>query len=139
MNTIKEISAVLNQIHQTGFEYGISFVCKNENELYSGETIKDAMKIIDKFYPAVIMTNCVHPELAGKILNTFKSLTDRPLGVYCNIGNPELFDSGKFEVCITSEEYYEYAIKWKKMGVRVIGGCCGTTPEYIKMLKKLKN
>jgi len=138
MNTIKEISAVLNQIHQTGIEYCISFVCKNENELYSGESVKDTLKIIEKFDPGVIMTNCIHPELAGKVINNFKSLTDRPLGVYCNVGNPDLFGEGRFEVCVSPDKYYEYALKWKKMGVRVIGGCCGTNPEFIKKLAILK-
>ncbi len=138
MNTIKEISAVLNQIHQTGYEYIISFVCKNENDLYSGETLKDTMKIIDKFNPQVVMTNCIHPGLAGKVLKNLRNLSDKPLGVYCNIGNPELYAQNKFEVCVSSDEYYNSAVEWKKVGVKVIGGCCGTTPEYIKKLSVLK-
>jgi len=138
MNNIKEISAVLNQIHQTGYEYCISFVCKNEDELFSGEKITDVMKIIDKFNPQVVMTNCIHPDLAEKVLNKLKLLTDRPLGVYCNIGNPDLFETGKFEVCISPDEYYNYAVEWKRIGVKVIGGCCGTAHEYIKKLSNLK-
>ena len=138
MNTNKEISVVLNQIHQTGYEYCISFVCKNETELFSGETIRDTLRIIDKFNPAVIMVNCMHPELATKVLVRMKDITDFPLGVYCNIGNPELFGEGKFEICVSPDEYYNFAREWKKMGVRVIGGCCGTSPEYIKKLADLK-
>ncbi|MFI5144682.1 MAG: homocysteine S-methyltransferase family protein, partial [Ignavibacteria bacterium] len=138
MNTIKEISVVLNQIHRTGYEYCISFVCKNETELFSGETIKDALRIIGKFDPAVIMINCMHPELATKVLSSMKDITGFPLGVYCNIGNPGLFGQGKFEVCVSPDEYYNFAKEWKKMGVRLIGGCCGTSPEYIKKLADLK-
>lgn len=138
MNTIKEISVVLNQIHRTGYEYCISFVCKNETELFSGETIKDTLRIIDKFNPAVIMINCMHPELATKVLGRMKNLTGFPLGVYCNIGNPALFGRGMFEVCVSATEYYNFALEWKKMGIRIIGGCCGTTPEYIKKLADLK-
>jgi 5-methyltetrahydrofolate--homocysteine methyltransferase len=138
MNSIREISAVLNQIHPTGYEYCVSFVCRNEELLFSGESIKDVMRIIGKFSPQVVMINCIHPELAGKIIQKLRLLTDRPVGVYCNIGNPDLFEKDRFEVCVTPEEYYDYAAGWKEMGVRIIGGCCGTTPEYIRKLSKLK-
>ena len=82
MNSIKEISSVLNQMHQTGYEYCISFVPKNEVELFSNETIKDAMKIIDKFDPKVVMINCIHPELSEKVISKLRSLTDKPLLVF---------------------------------------------------------
>jgi S-methylmethionine-dependent homocysteine/selenocysteine methylase len=139
MNNVREISAVLNQIHKSGREYIISMICKNDKELLSGEQIKDAVNIIDKFSPSAIMVNCVHPTVVEGVLKTVRSLTDKPIGVYANIGENEYEKGSRFEVDVSASDYFNYASKWKKMGAVIIGGCCGTTPAYIKKISLLKN
>lgn len=138
MNSVKEISAVLNQIHKTGKEYLISMICKNANELLSGESIKDAVNIIDKFSPSAVMVNCIHPSVGEDLIKTLKDLTDKPLGVYANIGEAEYDKGTRFETDVTASDYFNYAVKWKKAGAVIIGGCCGTTPEYIRKISTLK-
>jgi S-methylmethionine-dependent homocysteine/selenocysteine methylase len=138
LNNIREISAVLNQIHKFDKEYIISILPKNENALYSGEKLEDAVKIIEKYSPKVLSINCIHPTFVDPIVNRLKQLTSLPLGVYANIGDPAKFDSGEFERNVSVDEYYRYAKRWKEIGVKMIGGCCGTTPDYIKVLNKLK-
>jgi S-methylmethionine-dependent homocysteine/selenocysteine methylase len=139
MNNVREISAVLNQIHKTGKEYIISMICRNDSELLSGELIKDAVNIIDKFSPSAVMVNCIHPSIAEGVIKTMKSLTDKPLGVYANIGENEYEKGSRFEVDVSAADYFDYASKWKKLGAVIIGGCCGTTPDYIKKISLLKN
>jgi len=138
MNSVREISAVLNQIHKTGKEYLISMICKNNSDLLSGESIKDAVNIIDKFSPSAVMVNCIHPSLGEDLLKTLKNLTDKPLGIYANVGEAEHEKGTRFETDVTSAGYFSYAVKWKKMGAVIIGGCCGTTPEYISKISALK-
>jgi len=138
MMNIQEISAVLNQVHKFEIEYAISLLCKNEFELFSGESITEAMSIIEKFSPAAIMVNCIHPSKAENILRALKKMTERPLGIYCNIGNPNFKDGDKLEKAVTPKQYLGFAKRWKELGVRIIGGCCGTTPEYINMLNSLR-
>jgi S-methylmethionine-dependent homocysteine/selenocysteine methylase len=139
MNNVREISAVLNQIHKTGKEYMISLICRNNKELLSGEPIKDAVKIIEKFSPSAIMVNCIHPSAAEGVINTLKSLTVSPIGVYANIGEAEHEKGSRFELDVSPAEYFDYAVKWKRMGAVIIGGCCGTNPEYIGKISILKN
>jgi S-methylmethionine-dependent homocysteine/selenocysteine methylase len=138
MISIKEISAVLNQLHTAGKEYMISLLCRNGDELFSGELLKDAIKIIEKFKPSAVLTNCMHPEQAEPIINSLKKLTDKPIGVYANIGNPSKKENGELEKVVSPDEYLKYAKKWKQMGVKIIGGCCGTNPQYIVRLSTLK-
>ncbi len=139
MNNVREISAVLNQIHKTGKEYMISMICRNNKELLSGELIMDAVNIIEKFSPSAILANCIHPSLAESVISAIKSLTGRPVGVYANIADPLGGKSDKFKPDISPAEYFDYASKWKRMGAVIIGGCCGTTPEYIRKISILKN
>ena len=138
LNNIREISAVLNQVHKFDKEFIISILPKNEMELFSGEKLGDAVKVIEKYTPQVLSINCIHPTVVEPILNRLKQLTSLPLGVYANIGDPAKFNGGTFERNVTAEEYFKYAKKWKEMGVKMIGGCCGTTPEHILALNKLK-
>ena len=39
---------------------------------------------------------------------------------------------------ITPKEYADFAKKWIAMGCKVIGGCCTTTPEHIKLIADLR-
>jgi S-methylmethionine-dependent homocysteine/selenocysteine methylase len=138
MMTIKEISAVLNQLHKSGREYMISLLCRNDSELYSGEPLQEAMNIINKFSPSAVLINCIHPLAAEPIIKKLNQITDLPVGVYANIGNPEKIDGGQFEKAVTADRYYKFAKKWRELGVKIIGGCCGTDPSYIQKINVLK-
>jgi len=139
MNSIKEIQCVLEQIKKFDKEYMISLSCINEEKLLSGEKLGDAIAEIEKHSPSAILVNCIHPSKAEPILSAMKSMTDKPLGCYANVGDEKLFDEGKFEIDINAEQYFSFAKKWKQLGVKIIGGCCGTSPEYIHKLASLKS
>jgi homocysteine S-methyltransferase len=137
LTNIREISAVLNQLHKFELDYIISFTPKNDKELLSGEPITEAMAIINKFSPSAVAVNCIHPSLVEPALITLKSLTDKPFGAYANTGNPN-HKEGDVTKAVLQDEYVSYARKWKHLGARLIGGCCGTTPVYIRKLNSLK-
>lgn len=59
-----------------------------------------------------------------------------PVIVQANAGLPQL-KGGETVYDIDVCEYTSYVAKMLDMGVTIIGGCCGTTPEYIRALKKL--
>lgn len=144
LTNIQEISAVINQLHKFETDYIISFTPRNDKELLSGELISDAIAIIDKFSPSAICINCIHPSLIEQVLVKLKSLTDKPLGAYANIGDPNYItdlhhkEGEELKKTVTPDEYLSYSKKWKLLGARIIGGCCGTTPLYIRKLNSLK-
>ncbi len=58
--------------------------------------------------------------------------------VWSNAGLPEMED-GKAVYRLSPEKFAEYSLEFARMGVRIIGGCCGTTPDHIRALAgKLK-
>jgi methionine synthase / methylenetetrahydrofolate reductase(NADPH) len=60
-------------------------------------------------------------------------LTKKPLCAMPNAGQPATVEGRNIYLC--SPEYMaQYARRFLQAGVRVIGGCCGTTPEHIKMI-----
>lgn len=138
LTNIREISAVLNQCHKFELDYIISITPRNDRELFSGELISEAMSIIDKFSPAAVTVNCIHPSLVEPLLVHLRTFTDKPLGAYANIGDPSYKEGEPMRRTVSPDEYLAFARKWKALGAQIIGGCCGTSPLYIRKLIALK-
>jgi 5-methyltetrahydrofolate--homocysteine methyltransferase len=58
-----------------------------------------------------------------------------PLWAKPNAGLPRLVD-GVTTFDITPEQMAEYAVKYVRLGARVVGGCCGNMPEHIAAIAK---
>lgn len=135
----REISAVLDQLDKFELDYIISITPKDAEHLLSGEPLAEAISIIDKHSPAAISVNCVHPSLVEPAVNHIKTLTNIPLGAYANIGDPNFRSGDPMKQTVTPDAYLSYARRWKEIGARIIGGCCGTNPLYTRKLSTLKS
>jgi len=83
---------------------------------------------------AIGMNCSVGPKVAVEVLERMIKVTDRPLAVQPNAGKPMVVDGRSVYLC--SPEYLaQYARRYIQAGAKIIGGCCGTTPEHIKLLK----
>ena len=75
------------------------------------------------------------------LLALFKSRWDEiaalgiPLSVWSNAGLPQFID-GKSVYALTPADFAKISSEFARLGFRVIGGCCGTTPEHIRALKE---
>jgi len=69
------------------------------------------------------------------ILEKMRSVTSRPLVVQANAGLPVLVD-GETVFPGTPEEMVAYHDRLIELGVRIVGGCCGTTPKHIAAIKE---
>lgn len=135
MNTIREAYAACNAAKMTGKEVVVSFICNTSGELYSGESLEKAIKTLEELNPAAFSVNCVSPRFLDSIVRELKSQTALPIAVYGNVGIPESEQHGwEFTHDISEEQYAAHSREWFRIGASIIGGCCGTTPEYIRQL-----
>jgi methionine synthase / methylenetetrahydrofolate reductase(NADPH) len=83
----------------------------------------------------VIGCNCsVGPVAMLEAMERVRALTSLPLSAQPNAGIPRSVDGRNIYLC--SPEYMaSYARKFVAAGVRVVGGCCGTTPEHTRVMK----
>jgi len=58
-----------------------------------------------------------------------------PLWAKPNAGLPHLVE-GVTTFDVTPEQMAEYALKYVRLGARVVGGCCGNMPEHIAAIAK---
>jgi len=77
--------------------------------------------------------NCsLGPKELAPLVRELLSCTDLPVMVKPNAGLPDPV-SGEFS--LTAEEFAEAMSEFAGMGVKILGGCCGTTPEFIARLR----
>src|ERR1700757_2510912 len=83
----------------------------------------------------VIGCNCsVGPVAMLDAIERVRAATSLPLAAQPNAGIPRSVEGRNIYLC--SPEYMaSYARKFVASGVRVVGGCCGTTPDHIRVMK----
>ena len=83
----------------------------------------------------VIGCNCsVGPVAMLDAVEHLRAATTLPLAAQPNAGIPRSVDGRNIYLC--SPEYMaSYARKLVAAGARLVGGCCGTTPEHVKAMK----
>ena len=99
-----------------------------------GTEISAALAAIDPMRPDVIGLNCATgPSEMGEHLRHLSQHARMPISVLPNAGLPSVVD-GKMHYDLGPEDFRDQVSRFvRDFGVRVIGGCCGTTPEYIAL------
>ena len=108
-----------------------------DGETRSGEKIKNIIQILDKAdeIDAIGINSGLGPAAAFSITERVISLTTKPFTVLANAGLPQEVN-GRLIYMSTPEYFSEYAKKLIEIGVKVVGGDCGTTPKHINTLSK---
>jgi 5-methyltetrahydrofolate--homocysteine methyltransferase len=101
-----------------------------------GNDIASAARELPEAGANLVGSNCGNGiEAMIEIARAFRSCTDGPLLIQPNAGLPEMVD-GRVVYNETPEFMAEKALELAAIGVQVIGGCCGTTPEHTRALRK---
>ncbi|MDD3147174.1 MAG: bifunctional homocysteine S-methyltransferase/methylenetetrahydrofolate reductase [Candidatus Riflebacteria bacterium] len=130
----------LNEIHQAIIAIRkltdkpiIASMTINEdgNALY-GTSVDVFTPKLEMWGADVIGLNCsVGPKTMFDAMEKMRALTTLNLIAQPNAGLPKVVDGRMIYLC--NPEYFgEYARRFIQLGVRIVGGCCGTTPEHIK-------
>jgi methionine synthase I (cobalamin-dependent)/5,10-methylenetetrahydrofolate reductase len=90
---------------------------------------------LDSWPVDVIGMNCsAGPKVMLETIEKMMQHTAKPLSAMPNAGHPQRVEGRSIYLC--SPEYMaQYARRFLWAGVKIVGGCCGTTPEHIKLVK----
>ena len=104
--------------------------------LQNGMELADALQQLEDLGADVVGINCrLGPHHMLKSLESVPLMKRALLSVYPNASYPGYKDGKLFYE--NEPDYFEkYAMNFRKEGVSLIGGCCGTTPEHIRALVK---
>ena len=100
-----------------------------------GTEVSAALVSLEPFDVDVIGINCATgPKEMSDHIRTLAGASPKPVFVMPNAGMPENV-GGHAHYTLTPEEFVRYLSHFvKDLGVSVVGGCCGTTPDHIRQL-----
>jgi len=105
--------------------------------MLNGTEIGAALTALEPFPIDVIGMNCgTGPRQMADSLKYLCEHAEMPVSVLPNAGLPEVKD-GKQHYDETPESFTEQVVHFAEdYGVNIVGGCCGTTPQHIQMLRE---
>ncbi len=106
---------------------------KGEFRTLFGNTPDEAVESLLSEGVVAVGTNCGLIDEYVEVVRRMREKTDKPIIMYPNAGLPRLVD-GKTVFDQKPEDMIKYLDASIDAGATIIGGCCGTTPEYIKMI-----
>ena len=135
MMTPEDTLAAVNACRDTAdIPILLSLTCDKRGYLMTGTNITDVLKMVEPLGITAFGLNCsVGPDLMLEQIKRIAKETDLPLIAKPNAGLP-VNRGGKTVYDCTPEKFASFAKDFVSCGVRFIGGCCGTTPEHIRLL-----
>ncbi|MCP4137441.1 MAG: dihydropteroate synthase, partial [bacterium] len=140
MNDLQEAKLAVMAARDNSSLPVISSMTFEENaKTVTGTGMLTGFATLSEFGAHVVGANCsMGPDglaaLFKENLDDIKK-TGMPLCVWSNAGLPELVN-GKSVYTLSAKNFAETSMEFARFGVKIIGGCCGTTPEHIAALRQ---
>jgi len=143
---LSEATGLASALAATGKPYIVSLVVRPEGTLLDGTALKDAIAAIDVTVsprPLAYLVNCTHASIFKAALlhevNSSPFVRERVAGLLANTAalNPEELDNS---IGLVEEEPEVFgrtvAGLHGELGMKILGGCCGTDDRHIRCLAK---
>jgi len=133
---LNEIQAAINGVKDVSNKPIVAqMTIEEDGNSLEGTPPETFVKRIEQWGADVIGLNCsVGPQTMLDIIERIAHITSKKLSVQPNAGKPKNIEGRNIYLC--SPEYMaSYAKKFVRYGVRLVGGCCGTTPQHIKAIR----
>ena len=115
----------------------VTMIFDESGKLLTGSDIKTAVFMLEGLGVDAIGFNCgLGPRQMLSLLPELLKYSSTPLAVNPNAGLPECVNGVTF-FNVTPEDFADDLKELAEMGVSLLGGCCGTTPEHLKEAVKL--
>ena len=137
-NTIREARIAARSAIGTGLPVLVSFVCGRDGRLLSGEFLREAARELGSLGPDALLVNCLPADAVSRALMELRAAgAGLPIGAYANVGFADQRGQWVMTESVEPECYARMAAQWVGSGARIVGGCCGTTPEHIISLRQV--
>lgn len=99
-----------------------------------GEDPEAVSDVLEDLGVDALGANCsVGPDSLFPVAEKMSSKTHLPLIFQPNAGQPQL-QNGKTTYPVLAELFSDWMQKFVNLGVKIVGGCCGTTPAHLKAI-----
>lgn len=139
MSDVEEAKLAVSAARETGLPVVACMVFdsgKQKDRTMMGTTPEQAAQELTKAGADVIGANCGQG-IAGfvQICKRLRGATDKPIWIKANAGLPEMVE-GRARYHTSPAEFAAHIPPLLEAGAKFVGGCCGTTPEFIAAVRK---
>lgn len=132
-----EARAMLLAARETGLPYAASFTFSDNGRTLTGSTPAICALIAQALGASLVGVNCVGDgALLKRVVAEMRAVTPLPVVAQPNAGLPETIE-GKIHYRTTPEGLLPLLKGALDAGAAAVGGCCGTTPDHIRLLAPL--
>ena len=108
---------------------------ESDGSLFFGGNIYDAVETLEQMGADAVGINCsTGPDQLVSVVKNIREKVSIPVIVKPNAGMPVIDEKGNPVYSMGAEEFAEHMKVLTEAGADIVGGCCGTTPEYIRKL-----
>lgn len=126
-------AAVLAAKENSSLPIFVTNVYDESGKLMTGAEPKAMIAMLEGMGVDALGINCsLGPDKMLRIVDEICEYSSIPIIVNPNAGLPVVTD-GKTEFTVAAEEFSDYMVKMAQRGATILGGCCGTTPDYIRL------
>jgi len=130
-------AAVLAAKENSSLPVFVSMTLGEDGRTFLGADAKTIALTLSSLGVDAVGLNCsLGPEEMLPIIKEITEYSRVPVLVQPNAGMP-VYRNGETVYTVTAEDFVSAISKMLDFGVTVVGGCCGTTPEYTRQLRKL--
>ena len=114
----------------------LSLIINEKGHLLSGDSLREIYALNIKQLTC-LMLNCNTIELTGQSLNSFVDNSTLNWGIYPNLGLSQPEVDGEIHGIVDTEKFKQSIISYLDKKPYVIGACCGSTPNHIRIIRDL--
>lgn len=137
MPTMREACAAATAAVATGLPVLVGLACDGAGRLLSGEAPGDAARQLARIGVAATGIACTPAPSVESALRAMAAAVCSPVFAYGNVGHVQTANGWVRTEPLSPARYGAHARVWLRLGARLVGGCCGTTPEHVRELARL--
>jgi len=136
MSDLNEIEVAIKAVKDNTKLPVIACMTFNKNgRTFMGTDVESFVRLAEDSGVYALGMNCsLEPKEMYPVAEKFAKIASLPLVFKLNAGLPDGV-TGKYSV--SPKEFAEQFLPYADLGMKITGGCCGTSPEYIRELRKL--
>jgi len=142
MSDIEEMVAAIEAIKSISKKPIISSMTYKQTKrgffTIMGDSLKKCVQIQENANVDVIGANCtLGSDEMVHLIKELKNLTDRPISAKPNAGQPRIDSNNRAHYDQPIKDFVSDIREIIQLGAKVVGGCCGTSPDTIREIRKV--
>jgi 5-methyltetrahydrofolate--homocysteine methyltransferase len=115
----------------------VTMSLQSDGKAYFDGTGEEAAQVLEALGADAVGVNCsVGPDQLESVVASIRRACSLPVAAKPNAGLPVILETGEAVYAMGPADFARHMEKLHAAGAGLLGGCCGTTPEHIRALRR---